>query len=343
MNVLEILNTIRENNSSFYQERIPEATAENLKDIGSQILAYQPLRNEFIDALLCKVAFTEVSNRKYSNPLAVLKSGTMPFGNTWEEVHTNPTTAKAFDRTDASGLLRREVGDTASIYHSKNRADEYIVDVSYEELQTAFTSLGEMSSFIQSKIDAMYSGDEIDEFGLMKNVITDGVTEGWVKSYDVDYDGKEETSKELIKLVKTLSNNFTFASKEYNGYNLKLAEEIEAGTKTGRITWTPKPNQVIFIRSDVDAATDVEVLAKAFNMEKVEFDKRKFVVDHFGDTETLVVLADDKFLKVKDNVYTIENFRNGHTLTTKYMLHHHQTISASLFANCVAIKKTASA
>lgn len=341
MNVLQILNTIRANSSAFYQERIPVATKENLTDIGSQILTYSNLKNEFIDALITRVAFVEVSNRRYKNPLAVLKSDAMPFGNTWEEIHVNPAKAKKFDGKATDDLLSQEPADVETLFHKKNRADRYKITISHQQLQTAFLSVAEMGKFIQAQIDSMYSGDEIDEYALMKGVVVDGIANNYLVSEELEYDGGEQACKELIKFIKTLSSNFTFASKSYNGYNLKLKDEIQAGTKTGRVTWTPKENQVLLIRSDVDAATDVEVLAKAFNMEKTEFIKRKFVVDDFGDTNTLAVVCDERLFKFKDVIYTLEDFRNGSNLTTNNYLHHHQVISVSLFANCVAIKQKA--
>lgn len=341
MEVLNILNTIRANSSAFYQSRIPEATKSNLEDIGSQLLTYQGLRNEFVEALITRVAFVEVSNRRYKNPLAVLKSGAMPFGNTIEEVHINPAKAKTFDGSETGDLLSQEKPDVATIYHSKNRQDRYKVTISYDQLRTAFLGINELGNFIQWVIESMYSGDEIDEFALMKGVVVDAIKNGYVVSKELTYTGDEETCKDLIKLVKSLSSLFTFASKDYNGYNLKLKSEIEAGTKTGRITWCPVANQVILIRADVDAATDVEVLAKAFNMDKAEFLKRKFVVDDFGDTETLVAICDEKFFNFKDVIYTLDDFKNGSNLTINNYLHHHQVISASLFANFVAIKQKA--
>ena len=341
MNVLNILNTIRANSSAMYQERIPTATKDNLTDIGAEILTYEALQNEFIGALVNKIAFTIVSSRRFTNPLAALKTGRVPFGNTYEEVHVNPAKDKgqSTKESEVSDLIGTEASDVATLYHSLNRKGKYKVSTSYEQLQTAFKGLNEMGSFIQGVIDSMYSGDEIDEFMLMKQVVADAIANDYIVSAELTYDGGAETSKELIKLIKTLSHDFTEPSKAYNGYNLKLADEIEAGTKTGRITWCPRENQVILIRSDVDASTDVEVLAKAFNMDKVEFAKRKFVVSSFGDTDTLAVICDEKFFNFKDNVYTTRKFQNGNSLVDSYFLHHWQTISVSLFANCVAIKK----
>lgn len=344
MEVLQILNTIRANSSAFYQETILPATKENLTDIGSKILAYENLQNEFISAIVNKIAFTEVSSRRFKNPLAVLKSGLMAFGNSWEEVHINPAKDKGQSTkdTEVSDLIGAETPDVASIYHSLNRKGKYKVSYTYEELQRAFTSVNAMGEFIQGIIDSMYSGDEKDEFILMKETLADAITKGYMKSYPVNYASDEQTSKDLIVMIKTLSHNFTEPSKEYNGYNLVKKAEITAGTLTGRITWTPTDNQVIFIRSDVDARTDVEVLAKAFNMDKVEFAKRKFVVSSFGTaTDVLAVIADERVLKFKDNVYTVRSFQNGNSLVDSYFLHHWQTLSYSLFANAVAITQAA--
>lgn len=344
MQVLQILNTIRANSSAFYQDRIPTATKQNLTAIGDKILAYESLQNEFISALVQKIAFTEVSSRRFKNPLAVLKSSRMPFGNTWEEVHINPAKDKGKSTTEneVSDLIGKETSDVATIYHSVNRYGKYKVSYSYEQLQTAFLSINQMSEFIQGIIDSMYSGDEIDEFILMKETLSDAITKGYMVKHAVNYASDEQTSKDLIVLLKTLSHNFTEPSKDFNGYNLKKASEIQAGTLTGRVSWTPKDNQVIFIRADVDARTDVEVLAKAFNMEKAEFIKRKFVVSNFGTaTDVLCVIADDSILKFKDVVYTVRQFQNGNTLVDNYFLHHKQVLSYSLFGNAVAITQAA--
>ena len=55
MDVISILNTIRANNSAVYQERIPEATEQNMREVGNAILAYQACTNEFLDALVNRI------------------------------------------------------------------------------------------------------------------------------------------------------------------------------------------------------------------------------------------------------------------------------------------------
>lgn len=343
MDVVKILNTIRANSSSLYQERVPELTDANIKDVGNAVLAYEVHTNEFLSALVNRIAFTEVSNRMFKNPLSILKSGSKPYGTDIEEIYTNPVSAVTYNGSGVDDMLKITKPDTKTIFHSMNRTDKYPVSITVPQLQKAFTSFGEMTYFINSIITAMYSGDEMDEYLLMRNLVSSGITDNKVKTFEISYDGGEQTSKDLIKLLKTLSSNFAFPSKEYNGYNVLNSEEIEANTITPCTTWTPKENQILLIRADVDANTDVEVLAKAFNMDKTDFLKRKIVVDTFGDANTLCYLADDKAFKVKDDLYTVRSFENGSNLSTNYWLHHWQTLSMSLFANGVAIKQTVSA
>lgn len=341
MDVISILNTIRANNSAMYQDRVPELTQANLEAVGVAIMEYEATTNEFLSALVNRVAFTHVSNRRYKNPLAILKKGGKPYGTDVEEIFTNPVSAVTFNGSDTDNMLKVTKPDVKTIFHRMNRQDKYPVSISTPQLQKAFTSFGEMGMFITSIITAMYSGDEMDEYLLMRNLVASGIAEGKVKTLDIPYTGDETTSKDLVKLLKTLSANFAFQSKEYNGYNVLNAEKISAGTITPCVTWVPKENQVLLIRADVDANTDVEVLAKAFNMDKTDFLQRKIVVDTFGDPDILCAIGDESAFKVYDDLYTVRSFDNGSNLTTNYWLHHWQTLSLSLFANFIAIKQSA--
>lgn len=341
MNVITILNTILANASADFKARVPVATQTNIEDYGAAVMEYEPVTNEFIKSLINNVCYVSASNRRFTNPLSKLKSAAKPFGYMVGEVHTNPAKDKGYDISDVEDLLSVDEPDMETIYHRENRKSKYKVSISIPELQKAFTSYGEMEALILDKTNSLYSGDEIDEYTMMRLGVSNSIKDGKIKTIEVEYTGDEATSKELIKVVKTLSNNLTFPSKDYNGYNIVNAAEITAGTKQGRISWTPKENQILLIRSDVDACTDVEVLAKAFNMDKVEFGKRKIVVDHFMNENTIAMVCDERFFRFQDTLYRMGAFENPSNLVTSTWLHHWQIISLSLFANAVAINKTA--
>lgn len=341
MSVQTILNTIRANSSKMYQERVPEATRENLSAVGNAITEYTNTTNEFLDALVNRIAFVEVSNRRYKNPLAVLKKGHKPYGTDIEDIYTNPTSAVKYSGTEIGDMLAIAKPDTKTIFHRMNRQDKYPVSLTEDQIKHAFTSEGEFSAFIQSVMSAMYSGDEMDEYLLMRNLITDAIKDNKLVSMEIDYTGDEATSKDLVKLINTISKNMAFMATDYNGYNLLNAEGITGKTITPCETWCPQANQVILIRNDVSVNTNVEVLAQAFNMSKAELLPRIIEVDSFGDTDTLAVICDEALFKVKDELYKVTSFFNASNLVTNYWLHHWQMLSLSLFANAVAIKQKA--
>ena len=176
----------------------------------------------------------------------------------------------------------------------------------------------------------------------MRQAVGDAITDGKIKTIEIDYDG---STAELVKGVQTISRYFKYESTEYAGYNLVNAAEVEAGTKTPVVTWTPTDKQVLLIREDIDVETDIDVLAKAFNMDKTNFTQRKVGVDTFGagNEDVLCVLADESWFNFEDDLYKVASFNNGSNLTTNYWLHHWETIGLSPLANAVAFKKKASA
>ena len=72
---ISILNNIRLNASAEYQQRIPEATQQNISSIGQAFQTYTPLFNEFCDALINKIGRTILEQKLFENRLARFKSG----------------------------------------------------------------------------------------------------------------------------------------------------------------------------------------------------------------------------------------------------------------------------
>ena len=70
---VNVLNVIRNNASAVYQDRIPEATAENLHEVGDAILNFEAQSNEFVNALINRIGLIILNERMASNPLGVLK------------------------------------------------------------------------------------------------------------------------------------------------------------------------------------------------------------------------------------------------------------------------------
>lgn len=337
-----MLNTIHANQSELYRQRIPVATAENFQEVGTALLSYDGHKNEFLNAFVYTICWQESISRPYKNPWAVLKKGTKPYGGMKQQRHTNPVKGKKFDGSNVSDMLEVNKPDVKTVYFKRNREDKYPVSISDAQLKTAFLSPAEFASFHQDVLNAMYSGDEMDEYLLMRRAVADLIREGKIKVIEVDYDNDPAS---LVKAVQTTSRYFKYESAEFAGYNLQNAAAIEAGELTPVVTWCPTDKQVLLIREDIDVETDIDVLAKAFNMNKTDFSQRKVGIDTFEEDneDVLSLLADESFFDFMDDLYKVASFNNGSNLTTNYWLHHWETIGLSPLANAVVFKKKAAA
>lgn len=332
-NMKAILDTIRANASAEYQERVPVAEQTSIEAVGSPILTYQSTQNEFLTALVNRIALSIIQNKSAKNPLAVLKKGTMPLGSDIQEIFTNMAKDTGFDGK-GDKLLTKTTPDVKSLYHRINRKGQYPVTITKPQLQTAFTSYGELEKMLSSIVTAMYSGDSYDEFILMKNLFASAITDDKIVKVNVSHVKDEATGKAFIKAVKNASSAFTFPSSAFNKYFDNRPDSDNGDPIT---TWTPIEDQVLVVRADVMNEIDVDVLAAAFNMDKVTFLANTLKVDNFGSaTDCLAVLIDRSWVQVYDNLFETSEFYNSQGLYWNYWLNHWQTYSYSLFANAVA-------
>lgn len=334
-NMQNVLNTILANASADYQARVPSATQTNITEVGSAIMSFKAVENEFLSALVNKIALTIVHNKTFRNPLAVLKKGSVPLGRNIEEIYTNPVTGTIYDATGAD-LLSRNVPDTKAIYHSMNRQGKYKVTITKAQLMSAFKSYADLEALLNSIVNSIYSGDNLDEFLLMKQLFASAIEGGKLKTTSVTLPEDEATAKEFVKAVRTVGQAMTFPSSNFNSYH-----DINSTTDAKPvITWTPIEKQVLILRNDISVNVDVELLARAFNVSYTDLSARTLIVDSFGtDADTYAVLCDESFVRVYDNLMQMENFHNGEGLYDNYIYHHWQTYSLSLFANAVAFVK----
>lgn len=336
-NTAKIMNTIRANASAEYQARVPEATLTNIQAVGNPILTYQSTQNEFLSALVNRIALVLVNNRIAKNPLAILKNGSIPLGKDIEEIFTNMATATTYDPT-GENLLKRNIPDTKAAYHRLNRQDVYKVTINNDQLQTAFTSWDKLEELIGSIVNSLYSGDNFDEFLLMKKTFADAITGNKVVIKEIDAITNADTAKALVKEARTASGLFKFPSSKFNKYS-----DLTGATGKPVVTWTPVEDQIMLIKSEVLSAIDVDVLAAAFNLDKTTLMGMILEIDDFGDAESTVgMLIDKSFLKVYDNLQKMTEFYNSEGLYWNYWWHHWQTYSYSPFANAIAfnIKST---
>lgn len=333
-NVINLMNTIRANSSADYQARVPEATKDNIANVGNPILEYATVFNEFAVNLVNRIAFTVVQNRMWNNPLSPLKKSKTPLGGDIQLIHTNPVKGEAYDLNGAD-LLTPKRPDSVQVVFRLNRRDKYKVTVNYDELQKAFVSWGEFDMYVSSIMNSMYSGDSIDEYLLMKHTLSQAVSDGYAvkKTLETNPASSPDSGTAFVKAIKSYSSVMRFPSTAYNAYATKTG-------KDARITWTEADDQYLIVCAPLLASLDVDVLAKAFNISNVEFMAKTLVVDSFEPTasgETIcAILCDQAFAQFYDDVYRSEDARNGSGLFANFFLHHWQTLTVNPMANAIA-------
>lgn len=336
MDLTGVLNTIRDNASDIYRDRIPEATRTNIEDIqaGMTNPNNAVVTNEFITTLLNMIIKQVIITKFFSDPLKSLKKGAKPLGDTIEEIYANFVQAKGYDPTGAD-LLTRELPDVKAVYHRMNRKDKYKITVSPEMIQKAFSSYERLSSFIQSIINTLYNSSELDEFVLMKQLIKQACDNNAMKVVTVaDPTASEANAKAFIKAVKIVSGDMVFANSNNNAYLTSQSTDVKP-----IITNTPKAEQVLIIDNATDVSVAIDVLASVFNMSVAEFnDTRKIVIDAFPDPSIRACLVDEQFFQVYDDLVMFKEFENGEGLYRNYYLHVWQTLAYSNLVNAVAFK-----
>lgn len=340
MTANEMVDGIVNSNPVLKNADIPSAVSAGLQAAGNAILAYDTYMNEFITSLVNRIAFTEARNRVFNNPLRVFKGDAIPYGNVVQELIANPAVATAYDKTAMADVLSPATPDVKALYYRQNRQAKYKVTVYDEGLRGAFVSADAFNSFVSMILDTMTSGDNIDEYTIMRDMVTTAINDGTVITDSVSGD---DIGKSLLKKARALFMQFQFPSSNYNGY-MAMAEYAGIDDATPLVTWTDPSRIVIFIRADVAAEVSVDVLAAAFNMDKADFIGRQIVVDTFGTTgeaaNTLAVVADEAFIKAHDTVYKMAAAPyNAATMSHTWFLHHWGVYSLSPLANAVAIQK----
>lgn len=336
MNIQNILNTIRDNASEIYRERIPEATRDNIEDV--QLAMTDPnnaiVTNEFMRTLLNILIKQVIHDKLFSNPLKSLKKGQKPLGDTVEEIYTNFIKGDPYDPTGVD-LLHRKLPDTKTVFHRMNRQDKYKITVNRQELYKAFSGYDKLDSYIQTIINTLFNSSELDEFVLIKQIFKQAIDNNAMKVVEVpDPLLSEANGKAFIKTIKTVSGDMVFPNSNNNAY-------LEAQDTDDKpiVTFTRKNEQILIIDNATEVSVNVDVLASLFNMTVAEFnDTRKITIDAFPDPSIRACLVDENFTQIYDDLIFFTEFDNPEGLYRNYYLHIWQTIAYSILVNAVCFK-----
>lgn len=350
---IDIMNVIRQNASYEYQQNVPKvAKASDIPRVGEVIYGTPAFANQFINALVNRIAIVRVQSATFNNPYSILKKGYIEFGETVEDIFVSIAKAVDFDPEKAAQReFQRTIPDVRSAFHTMNWRVMYPVTIQDEDLKQAFLSIDGVQNLIAKIVESVYTAAEYDEFLLFKYLLIKAISHGKIHSKSVGDGTNLDTA--AVQFRGT-SNLITFMSDKYN--ELKVKNN------------TPKDRQVIFMDSLFNAEFDVNVLASAFNMDKADFMGRLFLIDNWTEFDNArfdviransdgveevtsaelallanvkAVILDEKWFQVYDNNNKFTENYVASGLYWNYFYHTWKTVSNSPFANAIAFVTTA--
>lgn len=345
----DIMNVIRANGSYNYQNSVPIVNRkEEIPVVGEVIYGTPALANEFINALVNRIALYRAKSATFNNPYADLKKGYLEFGELVEDVFVGIAKVRLFNNEKVDEYeFKRTLPDVKSAFHAMNWKVQYPITIQDEDLRMAFTNEGGVRDLVGKIVDQVYTAAEYDEFLLFKYMLIKGMNAGDIVTTSL---ASGATDKEVAKEFRALSNEMLFLSNKFNSYPV--------------LNNTPRERQRIFMSARYNAQFDVEVLASAFNMDKANFMGRLTLIDDFttfdndrwadireeGNAVSEVtaaelaamkgvkaIIIDEEWFQVYDNLARMTEKYAASGLYWNYFYNTWKTVSWSPFANAIAV------
>lgn len=290
MNNINVLNAVRNTMSVDYRDRVPVATRENIADIAKTLTdPYNPMaRNELVPALVNLIASQSISTEAFRNPLRVLNSNAMPYGNGEQEVYVNFAQGYAHDANisieDATAIYDSYI---MALYHTINFNNDYPVTIWYEDMRGAFLDDYGLRSLVQAKVESVVSACNWDEFTTAKELLASAKRAGNVYPVHVDAVTDQASANALAKQIQAYIDKIQFPNPLYNF--------------AGATSAAKEDTILLFVDPDTKAAMNVDSYASAYNLDRMLPKAQQVLIDNFNDAEGIVaVLVDKRFFKIRE-------------------------------------------
>lgn len=327
----DIFNAVRNDLSGDFRNRIPAATQGNLSQQLAELDKFRPRMNEFMDGLVNRIGSVVArSDKMWNNPLAEFKMPTMAYGSTIEEYAVGLLKAHVYDHDRES--MERDVWGTElpvmeSNFHTITRQEKYKVSVKNDILRRAFLTDGGLASFVEQLMEAPVKSDQWDEFLQTVSLFSEYERNGGFYHMRIPevsaLSSTADEARQALRRMRGLADTMPFLSTKYNAAGFPVHCD---------------PNDlVLFCTPEFKAAVDVEALAGAFNVSKMDTYGRIFPIpkEYFGIEGCEAVLTTKDFFVIADTLVENTSIFNPDNLQSNYWLHHHEIISASRFVPAV--------
>lgn len=364
----QLLNAIRNDLGAEYQAMVPEAIAgetgiarqralERLREIGEALRTYPTASNLFLNALINRIGRVILSSRLYRNPWAFFKRGFLEYGETIEEIFVNLIDSMQYDpEGGGEKVFAQYKNDVRSAFHVMNYQKVYPLTVNESMLYTAFLSYEGVVDLVSKLMESIYTSANYDELLMTRYLVAKAIIDGRMAPIVLPELNKANSEDIVIKMKET-SGLLSYMATDFN----------EAGVTT----YSDNSSQYFILNTAFTSVIDVAVLARAYNLDKVEFMARTVPINTFkfsgieearlknliypevenapalftSEQQAILdsvpgVLVDKNWFMIFDNMETMRSIENPEKLYWNYFYHVWKTFSISPFNNAVCFTTT---
>lgn len=289
------------------------------------------LYNSFASFLINRVGLAYTRQQRWENPLKEFIKQKVYYGSTVEENMVGWIKGHSYD-IDADTQFKTYYPDGLQAFHTINHQVYYPISVSRMQLRRAFADETGLNQLVAALMQQPMNADEYDIYSEMLELF---------KRMDNNYHFARKTISaapttkaacdELLQNIQQMAYDLTVPTTEYTSTDIPVFA---------------KPDEmVLFIRSSVLAATNVQSLAAAYNLDKVDIKYRLKVIPDgkwpLNDADYAILTTGD-FFQCYPIEYTTTSQFDPIGLKTNYFLHDICTISASPFVPVIVFSTAAS-
>ena len=344
---VSIFNAVRAVMSEDFKARIPEATKQNMIDVGTALTSqeFEAQFNEWQRALVNRIGLTLFMDYNLNNPLSKYIYGDMSFGEAVEVIAADIVKGAPMDYGQEGKSIDPFVKcspEAKAEYHRVNKPIQYCTTIEKDRIREAFTREGGLQRLIGMFVSKLYASADLDTWILTKNEMAMYINDAKkttglpllatqkITSVDVT---DEDSAKKFILQVKNALSAAKFPNASFNPQGIHKTLQNR--------------DFVLFIRADILNTVGVEAMASAFNPEQLNMNVRFEPMDDFGadpnggsTDDVMAVLAEDNWLLITQQFDEMESIYNPRGRYWNYFLTRKMSFGTIYFKDCIIFRKS---
>lgn len=286
---------------------------------------YVPNKNSIYDDIN-KIAFQLIREVTTNDKLAVFDKMPINNGDTVEQMVVKLLESKAYDKTGAGALSRKQADLAVRYFKDWNRIKfETTVDVS--ELRKIMLSGGDYTEVADKIVSVLSQSDMYDKYLNIKGLLKFGT--------QVGSNGADDTAFVNLGDVPAVNGNIDYAgvTKKIKNTLSGMGFVSDKYNKAGILQQSNVVDDIVVIMPyTLKNDLGVDFLAGLFNLEKAEVDKRILTID---TDDNIVYIVDRNAILVFTRLYMMLNQQNADGAFWNYFLHIERMYALSpLFNAC---------